>query len=351
MIVPWNLPLLLTWKVAPALAAGNAVVVKPSEFSPMSATLLAEVLTEAGLPAGAYNVVHGFGPGSAGEFLTRHRDVDAITFTGEPATGSAIMSAAAATLTPMSFELGGKNAALVFADADLDRALDGTARSVCTNTGQVCLCTERIYVQRRIFDESVARLVARAEALVPGHPDNPATTLGPLISREHREKVQSYCDVAVKEGASILTGGHATDLGSDLAGGAYFAPTIWTGLDQSARLMNEEVSGPVCHVTPFDTDAEACHPRERLRVRPRRDPLDRQRRPGPTASRSGSTSGSHGSTPGGCATCAVPSAATADPASAAKAGGHPSSSTAAPPTSASSSNTRRPDPMTTTADT
>jgi aminomuconate-semialdehyde/2-hydroxymuconate-6-semialdehyde dehydrogenase len=258
VIVPWNLPLLLlTWKVAPALAAGNAVVVKPSELSPTSATLLAEVLTAAGLPAGAYNVVHGFGPGSAGEFLTRHGDVDAITFTGESATGSAIMSVAAANLTPVSFELGGKNAALVFADADLDRAVDGTARSVFTNTGQVCLCTERVYVQRPVVDEFVARLVERAEALVPGRPDDPATTLGPLISREHREKVQSYCDLAVKEGATVLTGGHAFDMPGDLDGGAYFAPTVWTGLDQSARVLREEVFGPVCHVTPFDTDDEA----------------------------------------------------------------------------------------------
>lgn len=204
-IVPWNLPLLLlTWKVAPALAAGNAVVVKPSELCPSSATLLAEVLTAAGLPAGTYNVVHGFGPGSAGEFLTRHPDVDAITFTGGSATGSAIMAAAAANLTPVSFELGGKNA-----------------------------------------------------ALVPGRPDDPATTLGPLISREHREKVQSYCDLAVKEGATVRTGGQAFDLPGDLDGGAYFVPTIWTGLDQSARVLSEEAFDPVCHVTPFDTDDEA----------------------------------------------------------------------------------------------
>jgi aminomuconate-semialdehyde/2-hydroxymuconate-6-semialdehyde dehydrogenase len=258
VIVPWNLPLLLlTWKVAPALAAGNAVVVKPSELSPSSATLLGEVIAAAGIPDGVYNVVHGFGPGSAGEFLTRHPDVDAITFTGESATGSAIMAAAAPLLTPVSFELGGKNAALVFADADLDRAVDGTARSVFTNAGQVCLCTERIYVQRPVFDEFVTRLVERAEALVPGRPDDPATTIGPLISREHREKVQSYCDLAVKEGASVLTGGHSLDMPGELADGAWFAPTVWSGLDQSARVVAEEVFGPVCHVAPFDTDDEA----------------------------------------------------------------------------------------------
>jgi aminomuconate-semialdehyde/2-hydroxymuconate-6-semialdehyde dehydrogenase len=258
VIVPWNLPLLLlTWKVAPALAAGNAVVVKPSELSPSSATLLGEVLSAAGVPDGVYNVVHGFGPASAGEFLTTHAGVDAITFTGESATGSAIMAAAAARLTPVSFELGGKNAALVFADSDLDRAMDGTARSVFTNAGQVCLCTERIYVQRSVFDEFVAGLVGRAQALVPGRPDDPATTLGPLISRDHREKVQSYCDLAVKEGASVLTGGVPCEMPEDLAAGAWFAPTVWTGLDQQARVLTEEVFGPVCHVMPFDTDEEA----------------------------------------------------------------------------------------------
>src|SRR6185437_15420949 len=193
VIVPWNLPLLLlTWKVAPALACGNAVVVKPSEETPSTATLLAEVLDEAGLPPGAYNVVHGFGPDSAGQFLTEHPGIDGVTFTGSSATGAGIMRAVAPRVRPVSFELGGKNAALVFADADLDATLDGLTRSVFANTGQVCLCTERVYVQRPVFDEVAAGLVERARGLRLGRPDDAATTTGPLISQEHREKVLSY---------------------------------------------------------------------------------------------------------------------------------------------------------------
>jgi aminomuconate-semialdehyde/2-hydroxymuconate-6-semialdehyde dehydrogenase len=171
IIVPWNLPLLLlTWKVAPALACGNTVVVKPSEETPSSATVLAEVMAAAGVPAGVFNLVHGFGPSSAGEFLTTHPGVDAITFTGESATGSAISKAAADGIKAVSFELGGKNAGLVFADADLDAAVEGSVRSVFTNGGQVCLCTERLYVQRPVYDEFCARLARRADELTSAGP-------------------------------------------------------------------------------------------------------------------------------------------------------------------------------------
>ena len=163
VISPWNLPLLLlTWKVAPALAAGNAVIAKPSEETPSTATLLAEVFDEVGVPPGVFNLVHGFGPGSAGEFLTTHPGVDAITFTGESRTGTAIMKAAADRVKPISFELGGKNPAVVFADADLDEAIAGVARAVFTNCGQVCMCTERVYVERPIFERFVAALAAKA---------------------------------------------------------------------------------------------------------------------------------------------------------------------------------------------
>ncbi|WP_037078301.1 2-hydroxymuconic semialdehyde dehydrogenase [Pseudonocardia spinosispora] len=258
VIVPWNLPLLLlTWKVAPALAAGNTVVVKPSELTPSSATLLAEAMAEAGVPDGVVNVVHGFGPGSTGEYLTSHPGIDAITFTGESATGSAIMTAAAPNLTPVSFELGGKNAALVFTDTDLGRAVRGTARSVFTNAGQVCLCTERVYVQRPIFDEFVAGLTDEALALVPGRPDDPRTGIGPLISREHRAKVRSYCELAIKEGATVHAGAEPILFGNELDQGAFFPPTIWTGLGRDAVTVTDEVFGPVCHVAPFDTEEEA----------------------------------------------------------------------------------------------
>ena len=158
VITPWNLPLLLlTWKVAPALACGNAVVVKPSEETPATATLLAEAMQDAGIPNGVYNVVHGFGPGSAGEFLSQHPDVDAITFTGESRTGAAIMKAVAPTVKPVSFELGGKNAAIVFADCNFEEAVSGLSDAVFLNTGQVCLCAERVYVERNIFDKVVRR--------------------------------------------------------------------------------------------------------------------------------------------------------------------------------------------------
>jgi aminomuconate-semialdehyde/2-hydroxymuconate-6-semialdehyde dehydrogenase len=258
VIVPWNLPLLLlTWKVAPALACGNAVVVKPSEETPSTATLLAEVMSEAGVPDGVYNVVHGFGPDSAGEYLTTHRGIDGVTFTGESATGAAIMRAVAPAVRPVSFELGGKNAAVVFADADLAQAVPGLARSTFLNTGQVCLCTERIYVERPAFDDVLAGLVAEAGRLRLGRPEEPETTTGPLISQEHRKKVLSYLDLAVREGAEVVTGGGVPDLGEDLSGGAWIEPTLWTGLDNTARVVREEVFGPVAALIPFDTEDEA----------------------------------------------------------------------------------------------
>ncbi|MEU4397260.1 2-hydroxymuconic semialdehyde dehydrogenase [Micromonospora orduensis] len=258
IIVPWNLPLLLlTWKVAPALACGNAVVVKPSEETPSSATVLAEVMAAAGVPDGVFNLVHGFGPGSAGELLTRHPGVDAITFTGESATGSAIMRSAADGVKAVSFELGGKNAGLVFADADLDAAVEGSVRSSFTNGGQVCLCTERLYVQRPVFDEFAARLAKRAGELAYGWPSEAATMTMPLISGKHREKVLGHYDLARTEGATVLAGGGVPAFGDDRDGGAYVQPTVLTGLGQDARTVREEIFGPVCHIAPFDEEDEA----------------------------------------------------------------------------------------------
>lgn len=258
VIVPWNLPLLLlTWKLAPALATGNTVVIKPSEETPSSATLLAEILAEAGIPAGVVNVVHGFGAGSAGEALTRHPGIDGVTFTGESSTGSAIMRAVAPRVRPVSFELGGKNAALVFADADLDAAVAGLARSTYLNTGQVCLCTERIYVERAIFDDVAAGLAEHAARLRLGRPEDPATTTGPLISQAHREKVMSYFDLAREEGATVLAGGGIPTLGDGLDGGSWIEPTLWSGLDNTHRTVREEVFGPVAALIPFDSEEEA----------------------------------------------------------------------------------------------
>ena len=208
IITPWNLPLLLlTWKVAPALACGNAVVVKPSEETPATATLLAEVMQEAGIPDGVYNVVHGFGPNSAGEFLTQHPDVNAVTFTGESATGAAIMKTVAASVKPVSFELGGKNAAIVFEDCDFEEAVRGISEAVFLNTGQVCLCAERVYVQQNIFDRFVEALKREADSLRLGAPMDSTTQLGPLISSQHRDKVLFYYRLAREEGATTVTGG------------------------------------------------------------------------------------------------------------------------------------------------
>jgi aminomuconate-semialdehyde/2-hydroxymuconate-6-semialdehyde dehydrogenase len=258
VVCPWNLPLLLmTWKVGPALACGNTVVVKPSEETPATATLLGEVMNAVGIPKGVYNVVHGFGPNSAGEFLTTHPGVDGITFTGETRTGEAIMAAAAKGVRPVSFELGGKNAGIVFADADFDKAVAGIARAAFENCGQVCLGTERVYVQRPIFDRFVAALKAKAEALKPGASEEPGVTLGPLISREHQQKVLSYYRKATDEGATVVTGGGVPQMKRELAEGHWVQPTIWTGLPESAAVVREEIFGPCCHIAPFDTEDEA----------------------------------------------------------------------------------------------
>ncbi len=257
VICPWNLPLLLmTWKVGPALACGNTVVVKPSEETPQTAALLGEVMNEAGIPPGVYNVVHGFGPDSAGEFVTTHPDVDAITFTGETRTGEIIMRAAAKGSRPVSLEMGGKNAAIIFEDADFDAAIEGTLRSAFINSGQVCLGTERVYVQRPIFDKFVAELKKQVEGWKIGLPEDADTKLGPVISKEHQAKVLSYYKLAVEEGATVVTGGGVPDMGTEFADGAWVQPTIWTGLPENARVIKEEIFGPCCHISPFDTEEE-----------------------------------------------------------------------------------------------
>ncbi|HPE71267.1 MAG TPA: 2-hydroxymuconic semialdehyde dehydrogenase [Candidatus Competibacter sp.] len=258
VVCPWNLPLLLmTWKVGPALACGNTVVVKPSEETPSTATLLGEVMNQVGVPNGVYNVVHGFGPDSAGAFLTSHPGVSGVTFTGETRTGTAIMKAAADGIRPVSLELGGKNAAVVFADCDFEVAVQTVTRSVFENCGQVCLGTERVYVERPIFDKFVAALKQQAEAMKPGLPNDPATKIGPLVSQEHLRKVLHYYQKAKEEGATIVTGGGVPDMPDALKDGAWVQPTIWTGLPETAAVVQEEIFGPCCHIQPFDTEAEA----------------------------------------------------------------------------------------------
>jgi aminomuconate-semialdehyde/2-hydroxymuconate-6-semialdehyde dehydrogenase len=257
VICPWNAPfLLMTWKLGPALACGNTVVVKPSEETPLTAALLGEVMAKVGVPNGVYNVVNGFGPQSAGEFITTHPQVDAITFTGETRTGTAIMKAAAEGLRDVSFELGGKNAGIVFADADFDAAVDGIFRSAFLNTGQVCLGTERVYVERPIFERFRDALKAKVESVRYGRPEDHASTYGPLISQEHRDKVLSYYRRAVEEGATVVTGGGIPEMPAELAGGSWVQPTLWTDLSDDASVVREEIFGPCCHLRPFDSEDE-----------------------------------------------------------------------------------------------
>ncbi|HDS1744502.1 MULTISPECIES: 2-hydroxymuconic semialdehyde dehydrogenase [Pseudomonas] len=257
VISPWNLPLLLlTWKVAPALACGNAVVVKPSEDTPGTATLLAEVMQAAGVPDGVFNLVHGFGPNSAGEFISRHPDISAITFTGESRTGTTIMRAAAEGVKPVSFELGGKNAAIIFADCDFDKMIDGMMRALFLNSGQVCLCSERVYVERPLFERFCTALAERIKTMKVDWPHEAATQMGPLISSKHRDKVLSYFELARQEGATFIAGGGVPRFGDARDNGAWVEPTVITGLPDDARCVREEIFGPICHISPFDSERE-----------------------------------------------------------------------------------------------
>jgi aminomuconate-semialdehyde/2-hydroxymuconate-6-semialdehyde dehydrogenase len=256
-IAPWNFPLMLeSWKVAPALAYGNTVVLKPAEQSPVTASLLAQCFADAGMPDGVFNVVQGFGPDAAGERLTTNPGVDLVTFTGESATGRIIMGNAAATLKRCSFELGGKSAAIVMADADLDLAIAGTVDGIFRNQGEVCLAGSRLMVQRAIYDEFLERYVAAAEALVVGDPRELSTQVGPLVTEEHLAKVLSYIELGQSEGAKLLTGGERVTTGA-LVKGNYLAPTVFADVDNSSRLAQEEIFGPVQTVIPFDTVDEA----------------------------------------------------------------------------------------------
>ena len=257
VISPWNLPLLLlTWKVGPALACGNTVVAKPSEVTPSTATLLGEVMNEVGIPEGVYNVLHGFG--ETGAMITSHPDIDGITFTGETVTGSTILKAVAPTLKASSMEMGGKNAGIVFEDADLDLAIKELGRACFLNTGQVCLGTERVYVHESIFDQVAERLVTYAKTeLRYGYPDDDATNFGPVVSDEHRDKVLTYYKLAEEEGARVLHGGGAPTFGDERDGGSWVEPTIWTGLAHNSRVATEEIFGPAVALIPFRDEAEA----------------------------------------------------------------------------------------------
>ncbi len=252
-IGPWNVPLVtMSWKIAPALAWGNCVVAKPSQETPSSCLLLAEIAHKAGLPAGVLNVVHG-----GARCLTGHSKVRAISLTGSTETGRRVMQTASDRLADVALELGGKNPAIIFADANFDAAVAGTLQSVFRNTGQICLETERIYVERSLFENFVEALRDGVSKFHLGEPYDPATSHGPIISHEHQEKVLAAYHTAQAEGANVVIGGGVPNMPSSMAGGAWVQPTLWTGLPEGAATLTEEIFGPCAHIAPFDTDEQA----------------------------------------------------------------------------------------------
>lgn len=256
-ISPWNLPLyLLTWKIAPALAAGNTVVAKPSEVTPLTAYLLGELLEEAGVPPGVVNLVHGRGS-VVGQRLVEHPEVHAISFTGSTRTGAAIARTTAGTWKKLSLEMGGKNPTIVCADADLDAALDGTVRAAFLNQGQICLCGSRILVHRSVYAQFRDRLVQRAQALVVADPLDEGTDQGAVVSQDHFAKVLGCIDVARQEGGDILCGGQRVVLPGRCQDGWFVAPTLIEGLGPHCATNQEEIFGPVATLQPFDSDAQA----------------------------------------------------------------------------------------------
>jgi len=254
-ISPWNLPLyLFTWKVAPALAAGNCVIAKPSEFTPVTAAMLGEICTAAGLPKGVLNIVHGLGS-SVGQAIVEHPNIKAISFTGGTATGKHISSVAGPMFKKVSLELGGKNPNILFADADLEKAIKTTVNSSFMNQGEICLCGSRVFVERSVYEQVKNALVQAVSEMKVGDPLDSQTRVGAIVSKPHYEKVLGYIELAKTEGATVLCGG--TSLHPEgLEGGYYIAPTILEGLSASARCNTEEIFGPVISIMPFDTEEE-----------------------------------------------------------------------------------------------
>jgi aminomuconate-semialdehyde/2-hydroxymuconate-6-semialdehyde dehydrogenase len=253
-ISPWNLPLyLFSWKIAPALAAGNTVVAKPSEVTPMTAYLLAEVCKDAGLPDGVLNIVHGLGH-EVGEAMVKHPNVKAISFTGGTQTGKSIASIAAPLFKKLSLELGGKNPNIIFADCDFDDMLNTTLRSSFANQGQICLCGSRIFIERPLYDKFRDAFVDRVSKMKVSNPNDPEAKLGAVVSESHMNKVLSYVDLAREEGGTVLTGGHRAHLEAPFDQGYYIAPTVIEGLAFNCRTNLEEIFGPVVTLTPFDTE-------------------------------------------------------------------------------------------------
>ena len=255
LITPWNTPFMLeSWKLGPALATGNTVVLKPAEFTPLSASLWAGIFEEAGLPKGVFNLVNGFGEeGFAGDPLVKHPDVPLISFTGESRTGQIIFANAAPFLKGLSMELGGKSPAVVFDDADLEAAIDATIFGVFSLNGERCTAGSRILVQRGVYDEFVERYAAQAKRVKVGLPSDPTTEVGALVHPEHFEKVMSYVEIGKSEGRLVAGGGRPEGFDE----GNFVAPTVFADVPPEARIFQEEIFGPVVAITPFDTDEEA----------------------------------------------------------------------------------------------
>jgi aminomuconate-semialdehyde/2-hydroxymuconate-6-semialdehyde dehydrogenase len=255
-ISPWNLPLyLFTWKIAPAIAAGNCVVAKPSEVTPMTAFLLGEICTEAGLPKGVLNIVHGLGT-STGQAIVEHPNIKAISFTGGTTTGAHIARVAAPMFKKLSLELGGKNPNIIFADCDYDKMLATTVRSSFANQGQICLCGSRIFVEEKIYEKFKKDFVQKVSQLKVGNPSEENTNIGALVSKEHLEKVKDYIDLAKNEDGKILFGGNKVEV-EDCEKGYYLQPTIIEVKSNKCRLNQEEIFGPVVTIMSFKTDEEA----------------------------------------------------------------------------------------------
>ncbi len=255
-ISPWNLPLyLFTWKIAPALASGNCVVAKPSEITPMTAYLLAEICIEAGLPAGVLNIVHGLGP-KVGSAITVHKQIKAISFTGGTKTGAEIARTAAPMFKKLSLELGGKNPNIIFADCDFDKMLNETLRSSFLNQGEICLCGSRIFIERSIYTKFKEAFVEKVKARSIGDPLLDSTLVGAIASKMHLEKVMSYIELAKQEGGTVLCGGYTVKPEGRCSEGWFIAPTVIEGLSFDCRTNQEEIFGPVVTITPFDTEEE-----------------------------------------------------------------------------------------------
>lgn len=255
-ISPWNLPLyLFSWKIAPALAAGNCIVAKPSEVTPYTAYLLGQVAKDAGMPDGVLNILHGEG-GAAGDAIVKHPKIKAISFTGGTKTGEYIARTAAPMFKKLSLELGGKNPNIIFADCDFDEMMKTTMLSSFANQGQICLCGSRIFIERPLYEKFKEEFVKRVDATIVSHPDDPKAKLGAVVSKPHMEKVLSYVEIAKSEGGKVLTGGKQVHLDAPYDNGYYIRPTVIEGLTFDCRANQEEIFGPVVTITPFDTEEE-----------------------------------------------------------------------------------------------